>query len=187
MVFFQKTLYFSCNQCGACCREYQIPVSHVDVQRLLAAHPDQPIKALFRLRPAPPDDAEAILIEQTYWHLLLQRHAEGCLFLQTDGRCGSYDSRPQACRTFPFDRKRGLIQILPDALPAYEVHCDRERVPKTMIKQAHQDNLDGSRHFNAYRNLISRWNQWVAQTPERQTLEQFIAFMQTVGELSVRD
>lgn len=184
-MFFQKRLYFSCNQCGACCREFAIPLSHHDMLRLLAAHPELAPEALFRLRPAPPDDAEALLLEGETWHLLLQRAENACLFLDSDNRCGSYESRPQACRTFPFDPAPfGRVQILPAAELVWENRCDHDPVPKAMLRQARIDNHLGSEQFADYREVVSRWNAWATNAPERQHLADFLAFIRHLDALA---
>jgi Fe-S-cluster containining protein len=179
MFFLQKPVFFSCNQCGACCRDYAIPLSVRDILRLLEAHPTRSVRQLLRLRSAPEDDIEALLFDSAYWHLLLQRTAEGCIFLEADHRCGTYDSRPRACSNFPFDLAGRHVRILPDALPAYEQHCSRDRVSRATLKQARTDSLIGSQEFSDYREWVSHWNAWAIQHPEQQTLERFIAFIQT--------
>lgn len=190
MFFLQRALYFHCNQCGACCRDFLIPLSHKDVQRLLAAYPEQPPEALFLLRPADPSDVEALLFGGEWFHLLLQRGEDACLFLLEDGRCGTYESRPRACRTFPFDLdKLGFLQILPDAEPVYQARCDREkpqhRVSGHEIKLARQQSRLGAAEFTRYRDLVEKWNRWAhTQAPQDQTLGGFIEMIRAWGELS---
>ena len=182
---FQPPLYFSCNQCGACCRNFYIPLSHLDVLRLLAAHPETPLESLFLLRPAEAAHAEALLIAGEWWHLLLQRRDEACTFLDAEGRCGSYESRPRACRSFPFElAPTGLLQILPDAVELWEKQCDHDRVAKPVLRQArHETRLFGD-EFADYCALVERWNRWATkQPPEHQTLPALIAMMKLWVEL----
>lgn len=188
MLLFQPPLYFHCNQCGACCREFYIPLSHIDVLRLLVAYPEAAPEELFLLRPVDPPDIEALLLEGSFWHLMLQRREDACRFLLEDGRCGTYESRPRACRTFPFDQAPlGLLRILPDAQTVYRQRCDHarsDRVQRPMLKEAAGETRLGSREFSEYREMVARWNAWAsAESPAERTLERFLAMIRSWSEL----
>lgn len=184
----QRPVYFGCNQCGHCCRDFLIPLSHQDILRLLDAWAGQTPETLFLLRPAEPSDVEALLFGGEWVHLLLQRRHDACVFLGEDGRCGSYESRPRACRTFPFDLGRfGQVRILPDAEDIYRQRCDRgpaQRVAAPVLRQARQQHRLGCDEFAQYRELVDRWNRWaVKQPPERQQLSAFIEMLRAWQEL----
>ncbi|MEZ0370677.1 MAG: YkgJ family cysteine cluster protein [Candidatus Sericytochromatia bacterium] len=181
MVLTQPPLYFGCNQCGACCRNFFIPLSHIDMLRLLAAHPELPLDGLFQLRPAKAEHAQALLLEGGWWQLVLKHRGDDCIFLDHEGRCGSYESRPRACRTFPFElAPTGLLQIVPDGADVWEHNCDRDPVTEPMIARSREENILSGTEFAAYCALVACWNGWAAQqAPEHQTLPGFFQMMQS--------
>ena len=91
---------WDCHSCGNCCREYQVPVTREERERLEAFDwSDEPLLAgrpLFLRRGLP-------------WarRYVLNHNVDHCVFLTTEGRCRIHerfgmDAKPLACRMFPF-------------------------------------------------------------------------------------
>lgn len=75
---------FGCLRCGRCCRHYRINVTEDDIRRLesrgLAGFLDREGKHLKKVDGA-------------------------CVFLGKDNMCSVHSFKPEACRTWPFNRR----------------------------------------------------------------------------------
>ena len=103
-----KLLSFKCNQCGTCCREPMVEITHRDLQRL-AKHTGMSAHSLVRLydnSELENDDCEEDWIKLSYGKrkIGLQRKKNGdCMFLSESSACTAYEARPISCRIFPVD------------------------------------------------------------------------------------
>ena len=70
-----------CNQCGYCCRAYNIQLRQVDVDKLGQVTPIQ-------------DN----IIKYGEFYRFKQKP---CIYLQSDGRCKHYNHRPLSCQNHP--------------------------------------------------------------------------------------
>jgi Fe-S-cluster containining protein len=70
-----------CNQCGYCCREYGIILRPEDIYNL----------------------SKTVDITGNIVHegMVYRFNERPCRYLESDGRCGCYDSRPLTCRNHP--------------------------------------------------------------------------------------
>jgi Fe-S-cluster containining protein len=182
MWFSQPRLFFTCNQCGECCREMDVPLSHRDLLQLAAAMPDSPPTHYVRLRPSHQLHPEALLLEGNYHLLFLQRKTtqDECAFLSSEGSCLNYEARPRACRSFPFQYTRShYLQIIPEIDFLYQNFCSKDPVSRQALREAGAHLVKADREFAEYQALIQRWNRTVARIHTRQTLEHLIVFFQT--------
>lgn len=187
MWWIQPRLYFSCNQCGECCREMDVPLSHRDLLQLARAHPDRVPADYVRKHRSHPMHPEALLLEGDYFILYLQRRDsdDACVFLGQEGQCLNYPARPRACRTFPFDQTaNGLLRIMPDIDFLYQDFCDKQRVSKEDLREARKQLKHSDQEFHRYHDIVERWNRLVARKPDRQTLVHFLEFLLTLDEIS---
>jgi len=105
----------TCGGCnGQCCYAYRVPVTGSDVQRLSRGLL-VPAETVVSFLPAEPGDRGAMRLDGSdqRWSLhLLRREDGGCTLLVRllDGtdRCGVYEHRPTACRTYPACLRGGV-------------------------------------------------------------------------------
>jgi lysine-N-methylase len=90
---------WDCHSCGNCCREYDIPVTAAERQRI-EAHGWRSDSAIGDL---------PLFVRQGRWssNYRLFRSDRGCVFLNAEGRCRLHerfgpDAKPFACRLYPF-------------------------------------------------------------------------------------
>ncbi len=187
MFFFQPRLHFSCNQCGECCREMDVPLSHLDLLQLAQAHPQLSPHDYARLHRSHPMHPEAVLLNGDYYILFLQRREsdDACVFLGEQGSCNNYPARPRACRSFPFDQTRnGLLRIMPDIDFLYQDFCDKDPVQKADLQAAKLHLSSSDQEFFRYHEVVERWNRMVDRKPARQNLQAFLEFVLTLDGLS---
>lgn len=167
-----------CDGChGRCCIEHRVPVDAFDVVRLGRARAgswqelvelervDHPLYFGFRL-----DGGSG-----AHWLFYLRRHASGaCRFLVgPDGaqRCGVYEARPGACRTYP--------AALDDGRPMLSAHaiCPPERAAGWRVRFAAGDRtaLDDLALRERYAEALERWNLGVVG--HTRTVDELLAFM----------
>lgn len=155
----------------------QVPLSHCDLARLVAAFPEQPLLNWVRLAPIEAEDPDAVRLENS-WHQLCLRNRgpeAGCVFLK-DQRCSIYEHRPSACRTWPLDlNAKGKLEISPAHQLLYTTACDKTPFKEHQaFKAALAANVE---EFKAYRRLIKQWNTQTQDKPGNQTFEAFWAFL----------
>jgi lysine-N-methylase len=90
---------WDCHSCGNCCREYDVPVTPAERERIEAQawHQDPAVGDL------------PLFVRKSRWsseHRLF-RTDRGCVFLNQEGRCRLHecfgaDAKPLACRLYPF-------------------------------------------------------------------------------------
>src|SRR5580704_10185588 len=90
---------WDCHGCGNCCREYDVPVTPAERERIEAQgwHQDPAIGDL------------PLFVKKSRWSSAysLFRTDRGCVFLTPDGRCRLHErfgaeAKPFACRLYPF-------------------------------------------------------------------------------------
>jgi len=183
MKLFAKGLRFGCNQCGECCRQMRVPLSHADVLRLWQARAEQPLLSWLQIHPAEPDDPDAIWLNGQLSMLMLRvRHQDqGCVFLN-DNACSVYAARPRACRIWPLETHRGQLRVsLPYELMV-NMHCDKTPFQAKAAAQVRREIAASQAEFAEFRPLTRAWNLQVGERPEAQTLDAFIQFIQTAME-----
>ena len=155
-------LGFHCSQCGNCCRDLRVALTHHDLGRLLRSFGRNARDCIDWLAP----DAVDMTSEPSSFvelpvgrRLMVLAHADGaCRFLGTDNRCQAYASRPADCRTFPFafeseataDVRR--LTLLP--LSGCESAAGPAHDPKALRARDEQR----WRALTEYQSLVQRWN-----------------------------
>lgn len=179
MKLFAQKLRFGCNQCGDCCRQMRVPLSHADLLRIRRLHPDQPISAWVQVYPAD-RDPEAVLIERQLSLLTLRTQPEsGCVFLKQN-QCSIYAVRPRPCRTWPFELGHRDLRIA----PAYElmVALSCEKTPFKAQAEIAQEITASQAEYTLFRQWVQAWNLAVEKRPERQTLVAFVDYLERLSE-----
>lgn len=108
--------HFTCRQCGECCRRYSINICYSDIDRWLEEGRVDILTevAWIRSKTNPGKDDGFYFARTT-----LKEH-EPCTFLNLEGRCDIYPTRPLACRDWPLGRKKLEADFCP-ALKTYQV------------------------------------------------------------------
>jgi Fe-S-cluster containining protein len=83
-----RALSLDCLACAACCKDNQVELDDVDVERFERAGRPELARPPYARR----DDGRIVLV---------LRRDERCQHLEDDNRCAIYALRPDACSTFP--------------------------------------------------------------------------------------
>src|ERR1700693_4629439 len=92
---------WDCHVCGTCCKEYRVPITEVEKQRIEAQGWDRD-KDLGGHQPF-----QRVGLPWNRSYILNHRADDSCVFLSEEGRCRiherfGYETKPLACRLFPF-------------------------------------------------------------------------------------
>jgi Fe-S-cluster containining protein len=175
----ETPLLFGCNQCGDCCREMRIPLSHEDLLAIHQQHPELPLVQWLQFYPVESTHPDALWLEQKPGLLLLRQQQGACLFLQ-DNRCGIYAYRPRVCRIWPFEHVPGerALRIAPQHSMLVKLACDQTPMPRAEHQQIH-DEIDAiAKAYSLYDLRIQQWNQMYRHAESGNTLADFVRFLQ---------
>jgi Fe-S-cluster containining protein len=102
-----KLLKIRCSQCGTCCTEPIIEVTHHDLKRLVkhtGKSADKLIKLYTRSDFVEVDESDMISMSYGSRKIALRKKSDGaCIFLSDKKQCSAYEGRPMSCRIFPID------------------------------------------------------------------------------------
>lgn len=157
-----------CATCGACCRNYIVPVCGYDVWLISTRQRLSPEQFLVAF----PQEEEAIdgfYLEAGAkpYGLALDKQGkfgrtQPCVFLMRLGegndRCGIYDERPTVCRAYPMAMWSSVVYQRKDSL------CPPDSWPMPQVMKPHWRASLQRFHmqFDIYREVIARWNARVA-------------------------
>jgi Fe-S-cluster containining protein len=172
-----------CATCvGDCCRRYLVPVTVADVFRIVKATALHPREFLQLIEHAVPPLGFQLRRGGDQLYLMLDRRATGaCVFLvelpSGQARCGAYQYRPSACRTFPTSLRHGTptirtgISCGPGAwcLATMDLACYRQDLTEQRVAwQAHlQVVADWNAHIVADRTAEDLFTFLLEQQPVR--------------------
>lgn len=182
-----KLLNFRCTECGNCCSDTIVPVSHQDVERLMKGTglPASKIARFFKTSDFDDkgDGLQLINMDGGRRILGLQKRfdkpnkRDACKFF-LNGRCSVYESRPVTCRVWPFtlvlDEGGALrgMSINPSLPCPYEL--DGKNRPKDIKKDWDWDDKQDV----AWAAKVKEWN----STHSRGSAEEFFAFLGLAGK-----
>ncbi len=176
MFWFKEKILFSCNQCGNCCKEMDIPLTHKDVIRILETKPDFDLETFVTLHIDKKSNLDSILLYGEYQQMYLSNKLEdnSCLFLK-DNICSIYNYRPNPCRTWPLSKNsKNKLHIDNIAQELVNLSCDKNKF------KGHKEILkiieEGSNEYGEYREIVREWNKEVENKIDEQTLDNFINF-----------
>lgn len=163
----------TCLNCeGRCCTTYIVPVTGLDVWRIVQAQRLAP-ELFVQREPESHPVASGFLLRPngSTYGLALQhqpaRHNERpCVFLMQlragVKRCGIYAHRPRACQTYPIRMQHDQVAPRDDMLcaPGSWTHLDQERWRERLDEQESE--------WRVYEHVVRAWNTAVsAQAAER--------------------
>lgn len=151
-----------CTGCGNCCREPLLPITDVDLRRIVAHTAEDPRDCVAFVAPEGiemDDEPEAFAVLRQGRRVMVLRHTRGkCRYLGGDERCQIYPRRPLGCVVFPFDpepsRRGGLkrLRLIEATTCPFELD-GRNEVATILARQARYD-----REVRAYRSKVAEWN-----------------------------
>jgi Fe-S-cluster containining protein len=174
MWFFKEKIYFSCNQCGECCRGMDVPLTHYDIYRIMQSETKLSLDTFISLKPSVKNDLDAVFLYGFYNTLFLSNQLKdnSCIFLE-NSICTIYQYRPNSCRTWPFSTNSlNHLQIDQIAEQLVNVSCDKKRFKNHNETRKNIEN--GINEVIEYRKLVREWNQKEEQDSE---LEDFVEFI----------
>ena len=175
----ETPLLFACNQCGDCCREMRIPLSHEDLLAIRQRHPELPLQEWLQFYPVESTHPDALWLEQKPGILLLRQRQGACTFLQ-DNRCGVYAYRPRVCRIWPFEHVPGerALRIAPQHSMLVKLACDQTPMPRSEHHEIHREIDAIAKVSRLYDLWIQQWNQSRRHAESGNTLVDFVHFLQ---------
>jgi Fe-S-cluster containining protein len=165
-----------CATCvGECCRRYLVPVTVADVHRIIAATALHPREFVQLTGHALPSAGFQLGRGSGQQHLVLDRRSSGaCVFLlelaSGQARCGAYQHRPSACRTFPTILRHGTPAI------RAEIRCEPGAWCLAVMDLAgyRHDLKEQGTAWEAHGRIVATWNSQVAA---ERTEEELFAFL----------
>lgn len=155
-------LGFHCTRCGECCRHVRVPITHRDLARL-ASGTSRPVEASVEFLAAGEIDMTGepetqVILDSGARHMVLRHEDGSCTFLDDQGSCGVYESRPLPCRTYPIVAtfgKRGGVRRLrllrgSECEATRDGHVDVDVLRSDTQRQAHE--------LREYVEVVSAWN-----------------------------
>ena len=160
-------LRIQCEQCGSCCCDPVIEVTHHDLRRLVK-HLGVPAERLIRLYSPSDfnddDDSDWITLSYGRRKLGLKKKPDGtCIFLSDKRQCTAYEARPMSCRVFPVDvvlsERNDLVDLdLSDVVRDKFIRC-RHTTGKPVPFKAFMGKAQQSRNESvSYWKKIEQWN-----------------------------
>ncbi len=153
---------FECTSCGRCCKEPLLPLTDVDVKRIITHTGLLPSVFVIWVSPRQidlSDQPEAFVELRSGRRLMAMRQGRlGCHFLSSDQRCTIYDFRPTGCRVFPFDaefsRTGRLVRL--ERIPATDCQSTRGKGPSLPLLRENQRLFDDE--VDAYHEKVRIFN-----------------------------
>jgi len=164
-----------CGTCGICCRSYVVPVNGYDIWLISTRERLNPEEFIVAY-PLPKKNAESFHLSKDGFNCALALAKKGefaierdCTFLVQLGgghaRCGIYEHRPGACRTYPMTLFRNaVIQRKDSRCPPNAWSEEAKRWPSWRVSLKRMDMT-----FDVYHEVVARWNARVDQSPEGTT------------------
>lgn len=131
-----KLLKSDCGQCSSCCRNLQVDITDVDIERLLkhtGITADRLVKLYSREETEDKEDSDWIGLSYGKRAMQLNKRRNGdCIFLADDKSCKAYEARPMTCRIFPvcvvYDDKDKIVDLeVSEVITDKTIKCKRTR------------------------------------------------------------
>jgi Fe-S-cluster containining protein len=156
-------LSFHCTGCGNCCREPLLPVTDLDLRRLME-HTRRPPGELVRWITSRQidldDEPEAFVrLREGRRVMTLRQVRSGCIFLDPNQRCKVYAARPLGCRVFPFDTKFDKLGKIRRLELIQATDCPYELTGKQSIAAIRVQQRKFLDEVDAYQAKIAAFNQ----------------------------
>ena len=146
-----------CDTCSArCCRLYTIPVTHLDVARIVEHTLRPAVELIEATNEVFADEMPVAYLEGQPSQLVLRRVEGACLFLDGD-RCRIHEHAPSVCQMYPHVACRDdelQLRRRRDVYCEGEYTLDDSQTRQLMEVSARFWNVE----LDAYRALVQQWN-----------------------------
>ncbi|MBI4682623.1 MAG: YkgJ family cysteine cluster protein [Nitrospirae bacterium] len=156
-----------CSQCGECCCDPVIEVTHHDIRRLVK-HTGISADRLIRLHAKSDfdsvDDSDLIKFSYGNRKISLRKNKNGaCLFLSEDRQCTAYEARPMSCRIFPIDvflddENKASDFELSDVIRDKFIKCKYHYGKSSSYKSFRLKAIQSGNETASYWGKIKQWN-----------------------------
>ncbi len=157
----------NCSQCGTCCCDPIIEVTHHDLKRLVkhtGMSADRLIKLYTRSDFESVDDSDLIRFSYGNRKIALRKKKDGtCLFLSPKKQCTAYEARPMSCRIFPIDvildeENRVTDFELSDVIRDRFIKCNYHNGKSSSLQSFNLKAAQCGRETDSYWKKIRKWN-----------------------------
>jgi len=159
---------FKCKMCGYCCTRYWIPITHLDMLRLVI-YGNVEVSNAIELKNAKIYHSKKfpkIKLRRGEYYLALRekKGSSSCIFLTDDGRCSVHEYKPLTCRFYPFVyivQKDGTIKISINEKAINEcpgIILDNKPVDRDIVNSLTRLARVRLIELDLYRNLVNEWN-----------------------------
>jgi Fe-S-cluster containining protein len=153
---------FRCTGCGNCCRELFVPLTDVDLARLVAEAAEPPEQLVDWLAPEAVDmsgEPSSFVELDVGRRLMVLTHRErACRFL-VDDHCSVWQARPRTCRLYPLDAsfgRRGGVHRL--RVLAAGVDCRYTLDGDLPLAGLRDDHARHQAELARYHGRVAAWN-----------------------------
>ncbi len=162
-----RLLSIECAQCGSCCGEPMIELTHHDLHRLVD-NVNLPAEKLVKLYDNselnPGEDNDWIYLSYGRRKMGLRKKRNGeCIFLSERRQCAAYEARPIACRSFPvdvmLDENNKFIDLeLSDIIKTKFIRCKHTHGKPRSFNKFRQIARQAQSETVSYWETLKRWN-----------------------------
>jgi len=92
---------FNCRMDGQCCKIYWVPLTHLDVFRIVYYGDFKP-EIFIKPHTGSSSSVPSIKTKRREYCLSLKQNMGGCVFLLDNGKCAIHEFKPLTCRFYPF-------------------------------------------------------------------------------------
>jgi Fe-S-cluster containining protein len=177
-----ELLKTECSQCGNCCRDPFIELTHHDIKRLVKHTKLTADKLVTLYGPSDLDSKD----EHEWVHLsygkrligLPKKRNGNCMFLSDDNSCGAYEARPMACHLFPLDpiinndvrlESVELSNVIKDGF----IECSRSKGKGRSFENYSATASMAQKEYESYCNKVDKWN----DLPVKGNKNEFLTFL----------
>lgn len=176
-----KLLSRECAQCGSCCCDPIIELTHHDLHRLVKGVrvPAENLIKLYDSSELNPDGEDNDWIHLSYGKrkLGLRKKRNGeCIFLSENRQCTAYEARPLSCRIFPIDvildENHAFFDLeLSEIIRNKVVHCKSSYGRPTPLNKFRPVANQAQAETVSYWEKLKQWNNLPATGKKSEFLE----------------
>ena len=179
-----KLLESKCSQCGSCCCDPLIELTHFDIRRLVD-HTGISADRLVKLYSSSDMDGEE---EQEWIRLsygkrmigLSKKRNGSCMFLSREKSCTAYEARPMSCRLFPInvefeEDEKTCNMELSDIIKDKFINCKRSSGKARPYKEFFAVATNAMKEYEEYSSRIEKWNSSSERGGKQELLEYLVS------------
>lgn len=158
----ENELDFACQSCGNCCKNFNINLTHLDIERILLNRPDLNTDYFVGFSASDKDDNESFISTYGKRQIILKKkkNLNECVFLQNN-ICSIHEFKPRVCKVWPFSLEPGnKISWIKEHRSFIKKSCKHTSIPGandpdeilTLLKQHYKER-------KIYSKLTNKWNE----------------------------